>query len=203
MFRTGWSRRERSRRSGSGLRPLVHFRSHDAPVDCSHPGPYRFTAWENRYEISVGQDMPPLRMTLDGNGAAFTLDAARSAEILFPLEAQRGYESTGDQWSPGFFHVELTAARPVTLIASVESWETLLAMSFDEVLRAERGRRSRLIKASHLAASGVTIDSPVAAGYRGLLPSGPRSRPGRRYGAGIQRWPWHFTTSLFWPPISS
>src|SRR5271166_1759063 len=156
---------------GLHLRPLVHFRSHDAPVDCSHPGPYRFTAWDNRYEISAGQGIPPLRMTLDGNSAAFTLDAVRSAEILFSLEAQRGYESTGDQWSPGFFHVELTAARPVTLIASVEPWETLLAMSFDEALRAERGRRSRLIKASHRAASGVTIDSPVAAAYRGIFPT--------------------------------
>ncbi|MGZ3382796.1 MAG: glycogen debranching enzyme N-terminal domain-containing protein, partial [Isosphaeraceae bacterium] len=155
---------------GLHLRPLVHFRSHDGPVDCSHPGPYRLTAWDNRYEISAGQGIPPLRMTLDGNSAAFTLDAARSAEILFSLEAQRGYESTGDQWSPGFFHVELTAARPVTLIASVEPWETLLAMSFDEVMRAERGRRSRLIKASHLAASGVAIDSPVAAMYRGVFP---------------------------------
>jgi glycogen debranching enzyme len=162
--------------AGLHLRPLVHFRSHDAPVDCSHPGPYRFTAWENRYEISAGQDMPHLRMTLEGNSAAFTLDAARSAEILFPLEAQRGYESTGDQWSPGFFHVELTAGKTVTLIASVEPWETLLAMSFDEVLRAERGRRSRLIEASHLAASGVTIDSPVAAGYRRGLPT-ERGKP--------------------------
>ncbi len=124
---------------GLHLRPLVRFRPHDALVDCSHPGPYRFTAWDNRYEVSAGQGIPHLRMTLDGNSAAFMLDAARSAEILLSLEAQRGYEATTDKWSPGFFHVELTAARPVTLIASVEPWETLLAMSFDEVMRAERG----------------------------------------------------------------
>ena len=188
---------------GLHLRPLVHFRSHDAPVDCSHPGSYRFTAWDNRYEISAGQGIPPLRMTLDGNSAAFTLDAARSAEILFSLEAQRGYESTGDQWSPGFFHVELTAARPVTLIASVEPWETLLAMSFDEVMRAERGRRSRLIKASHLAASGVAIDSPLPPRTAGFLPTTAASperpaRPGRHPATTV-----HFTTSLSWPPISS
>jgi Amylo-alpha-1,6-glucosidase/Glycogen debranching enzyme N terminal len=168
---------------GLHLRPLVHFRSHDAPVDCSHPGPYRFTAWEDRYEISAGQGMPLLRLTLDGNSAAFTLNAERSAEILFSLEAQRGYESTGDQWSPGFFHVELTATRPVTLVASVEPWETMLAMSFSEVLRAERGRRARLIKASRLAASGVTIDSPVAAGYRRFLPA-ERGKPGTAGAAG-------------------
>ncbi len=151
---------------GLRLRPLVHFRSHDAPVDSTHLGPYRLTAWDNRYEISVGHGLPPLRITLHGNRAAFTLDAVRTAEILFPLEAQRGYESTGDQWSPGFFHVELTPDRPVSLIASVESWETLLAMSSDEVLQAERVRRSRLLSASRLAAAGVAIDSPVSASYR-------------------------------------
>jgi predicted glycogen debranching enzyme len=127
------------------LRPLVHFRSHNASVNSIHPGPYRFTAWSDRYEISTGDDHPPLRLTLQGTEAAFTLDAARTAEILYLLEAQRGYQAIGDLWSPGFFHVEMAGAAPVTLVASVESWETLLAMSFDEAQRAERERRSRLI----------------------------------------------------------
>ena len=73
------------------LRPLVHFRSHDAPVDSPHPGPYRFTAWGDRYEVSVAGPMPPLRMTLTGQEPAFTLDAARTTEITYRLEAQRGY----------------------------------------------------------------------------------------------------------------
>ena len=41
------------------LRPLVHFRSHDAPVNSPHPGPYRFTASADRYEISCGREIPP------------------------------------------------------------------------------------------------------------------------------------------------
>src|SRR5438270_10407344 len=145
------------------LRPLVHVRSHDAAVDSPHPGPYRFTAWGDRYEISASPGIPPLRITLLGGNPAFTLDTARTAEMLFRLEAQRGYASTGDQWSPGFFHAELTADEPVSLVASAESWETLLAMSFDEALRAERVRRSRLINAARRAARGATVDSPVAA----------------------------------------
>ena len=40
------------------LRPLVHFRSHDAPVNSPHPGPYRFTASADRYEISSGRRHP-------------------------------------------------------------------------------------------------------------------------------------------------
>jgi hypothetical protein len=110
------------------LRPLVHFRPHDAPVSTTHPGPYRFTAWSDHYEISANESIPPLRMTLAGEGPAFTLGAARSTEIEFRLEAQRGYPSVGDQWSPGVFHAELRPDKAVVLIASLESWDTLLAM---------------------------------------------------------------------------
>jgi glycogen debranching enzyme len=138
------------------LRPLVHIRPHDAPVSTPHTGPYRFTAWGDRYEISAGPGIPPLRMTLLGRDSAFILDAARTAEILFRLEAQRGYESKGDQWSPGFFHVAMSGDESVTLVASVEGWETLLAMPFDEALRAERQRRSRLLTVARRVARGET-----------------------------------------------
>ncbi len=40
------------------LRPAVHFRAHDAPVDIPHPGPYRLTAWEDRYELAAGARLP-------------------------------------------------------------------------------------------------------------------------------------------------
>ncbi len=130
------------------LRPLVHFRSHDAPVDAPHPGPYRFTAWDDRYEVSVAGPLPPLRMTLYGREPAFTLDTARATELRFRLESQRGYPSVGDQWSPGYFHAELTADEPVVLVASAEPWETMLTMRFDEAQRAERRRRSRLLRAA-------------------------------------------------------
>ena len=118
------------------LRPLVQFRPHDAPVDSPHPGPYRFTAWDDRYEISVAGPIPPLRMRLDGREPAFTLDAARTTAIHYRLESQRGYPAVGDQWSPGFFHATLSADEPVTLVASSESWETMRTMGFDEAQRA-------------------------------------------------------------------
>ena len=121
------------------LRPLVHFRPHDAAVERPHPGPYRFTAWGDRYEISAGPEIPPLRMTLLGPTSAFTLDAAQTAEILYRLEAQRGYDSIGDQWSPGFFHVDARPPRIRHAGRLGRGWETLLAMPFEEALRAERG----------------------------------------------------------------
>ena len=136
------------------LRPLMHFRSHDAPVSLPHAAPYRFTAWADRYEISSGGDIPPLRVTLVGRDPAFTLDIAQTTQVSYPLEAQRGYESTGDLWSPGFFRVALTLDEPTTLIASVESWETLLALTPEEAHRAERVRRVRLVSAARHVSRG-------------------------------------------------
>ena len=136
------------------LRPLMHFRSHDALVSLPHAAPYRFTAWADRYEISSGGDIPPLRVTLVGRDPAFTLDIAQTTQVSYPLEAQRGYESTGDLWSPGFFRVALTLDEPTTLIASVESWETLLALTPEEAHWAERVRRVRLVSAARHVSRG-------------------------------------------------
>jgi glycogen debranching enzyme len=148
------------------LRPMVRFRSHDALVHSTHQAPYRFTASGDRYEISSDEGIPPLRLTVRGHEPAFTLDAARSAQMFFGLEAQRGYDAIGDRWSPGYFHVELKRFELVKLIASTEPWETMLAMRFAEVLQAERGRRSRLIAAASPVGSAVRTD-----------PDGPRSGP--------------------------
>ena len=174
------------------LRPLVHIRSHDAPVSTPHFGPYRFTAWGDRYEVSAGPGIPPLRMTLrGGDGSAFTLDAARTAELLFRLEAQRGYESKGDQWSPGYFHVAVAGEESVTLVASAEDWETLLAMPFDEALRAERRRRSRLLTIARRVARARRVRQPEP---RPALANPQGSRPGPIAVS---------TPSSCWPPTSS
>ncbi|MGP0066716.1 MAG: amylo-alpha-1,6-glucosidase [Isosphaeraceae bacterium] len=138
------------------LRPLVQIRPQDASVSTPDPGSYRFTAWGDRYEIASRPEMPTLQMTLLGRGPAFTLDAARTEEILFRLEAQRGYDSQGEQWSPGFFHFAMDGEESVALVASVEGWETLLAMSFEEALRAERRRRSRLLTVARRLTRGAT-----------------------------------------------
>ena len=171
------------------LRPVVHFRPHDAPVDTRHPGPYRFSAMGDRYEIAGPPEFPPLRISVQGRGGAFTLDAVETSQHTFRLEEQRGYESKGEQWSPGYFHVELTEHDPCTLIASVESWETLLALTPDEALRAERGRRGRLIAAARRAASGhsgdpVEAELVLAADQFVITPAGRVEDAARAHAAG-------------------
>ena len=105
-----------------------------------------------------------LRMTLHGHGPG--LHARRRADDRDRRTGWRrsaAIHPSGDQWSPGFFHAELTADQPVVLVASAESWETMLAMSFDEAMRAERRRRSRLLQgrraANHLRATMPSMPS--------------------------------------------
>src|SRR5262249_46566024 len=46
------------------LRPAVHFRRHDAPVNKAISQPYRLTAVEDRYELRTSGDLPSLRLYL-------------------------------------------------------------------------------------------------------------------------------------------
>ena len=140
------------------LRPTVHFRGHDAPVDAAHPERYQISASGDRFELTGGLDLPPLRLTLRDRPSAFTLDAQVMPEVTFPIEASRGYGSTGSRWSPGCFRVELGPGESATLVASTEPWEVIEGLNPEETAWAEAHRRSRLI-----AAIGRQGDDPVAA----------------------------------------
>src|SRR5262245_39029385 len=65
------------------LRPAVHFRPQEAPVNGKHPGDYTLTAVGPRYELSVGPPLPPLRLYLHGQRPAFTLDGKHLHDILY------------------------------------------------------------------------------------------------------------------------
>jgi predicted glycogen debranching enzyme len=130
------------------LRPSVHFRPHEAPVSEEHARPYTLTAVDHRYELSAGAPLPPLRMYLHGQRAAFTVDGQRLQDILYRVEESRGYEHLGALWSPGYFRVDLAPDDDATLVASTESWEKILALHPQQALDAERDRRQRLIAAA-------------------------------------------------------
>ena len=130
------------------LRPSTPFRSHHAPV--SEPLPHRpvVTATEGRYEIAAGSSLPPLRFALYADSAAFTMDERTVPQVMYRVEAGRGYESVGELWSPGYFRLDLTADHAATLVASVESWQTLRALEPAAAWEAEHERRRRLIAAA-------------------------------------------------------
>ena len=88
--------------------------------------PYIVTGIDDRIEISF-KELPPLRFRCEGASAAFVLDGGHKRDIFYRREQSRGYEARGELWSPGYFRAELKVGQEVTLIASTEKWDTILA----------------------------------------------------------------------------
>jgi predicted glycogen debranching enzyme len=155
------------------LRPGVHFRLHDAPVS-SELQAYRLSAEGGRYEIA-GDDprFPPLRLLVHGRRPAFTVEEARLAEVLYRVEASRGYDRQGDLFSPGFFRIDLERGETVTLIASTEPWAKVAALSPVEAAAAEVARREGLLAlAPEAAQRGPAAELVLAADAFLVRPTG-------------------------------
>jgi predicted glycogen debranching enzyme len=167
------------------LRPSVPFRPHHAPVSESQSRRRVLTASEGRYEISGGEDVPPLRFDVVADADAFTVDERTMHEVLYRVEERRGYEAAGALWSPGYFRVDLTPGRPATLVASTESWETLRALDPAAAWQAEGERRRRLIVAAAPAARvGPAAELVLAADQFIVTPVGRAEDAARARAAG-------------------
>ncbi|WP_437741509.1 amylo-alpha-1,6-glucosidase [Sorangium sp. So ce1504] len=140
------------------LQPWVNFRPHEGALDRPVAGSYALTVVEDRYELASPGDLPPLRLKVQGARAEFRIESARLRNVRYRIEQSRGYDAVGEFYSPGRFSLELPVSGSATLIASTEAWETLNALSTDEVQRAERKRRTRLL----LAATPEVRTGPAA-----------------------------------------
>jgi predicted glycogen debranching enzyme len=166
------------------LRPSLHFRPYESPVNAVPGQAFTVSAVERRYEVSATPDLPLLRLMLHGERGALTLDA-KGADVSYRMEKIRGYESVGTLWSPGYFRADLTATASATLVASTESWEVMEALSPDGAARAEAGRRRGLIERAtpanedHLAAQLV-----LAADQFIITPAGRVDEAARARAAG-------------------
>jgi predicted glycogen debranching enzyme len=154
------------------LRPSVHFRSHEQGVS-EGVRPYHLSIIGDRYEISAGEEQPKLRRACLANNASFTYDGGSQREIIYRKESERGYESRGHLWSPGFFTVDLVQNKEITLIASTETWGTMLALAPGEALYWENERRKRLISlADPRARIGPAAELVLAADQFIITPAG-------------------------------
>jgi predicted glycogen debranching enzyme len=131
------------------LKPSMNFRPHEAPVSMPMERPYKLTASRDRYEIFAAPGMAPLRFHLQGPQAGFVLHGGRYKKIYYRIEQSRGYECSGDLWSPGSFQATLRHGESFTVVASTESWEKILALSPEEALSRELERRRKLIEMTH------------------------------------------------------
>ena len=164
--------------SGSAVRfefePWIRFRPHDGALDALVAGSYALTVIDDRYEVSsVEGGFPPLRMWVDREPNAFTIDRKRMRDVRYFAEQFRGYDSMGELYSPGFFRFSLDAGLTATFVASTESWETLRALSPTRASVAERDRRARLLSiAAPAAREGLAAQLVLAADQFLIQPAG-------------------------------
>ena len=97
--------------------------------------------------MQFSPEIPPLRLQLAGSARRVHRRRRITVQHLhYRLEDSRGYQASGDAWSPGYFRVDLERRRQrVTVIASTESVETMTALAPDEARAAELERRRRLL----------------------------------------------------------
>ena len=131
-----------------GLRPALHFRSHDALVGERRSTHYKLSALEDQFEITGAEGLPALRLMVHGPATAFTFDRKESTLIPYRTERDRGYEWEGSLWSPGYFRADLREGDRTTLVASTEEWQTLRALAPEGAFRAELDRRKLLLEAA-------------------------------------------------------
>jgi predicted glycogen debranching enzyme len=168
------------------LRPSVHFRPHEAPVSHAHAGPYTLISSEGRHELHArAEELPPLRLYMHGKRLAFTLDGVQLPEFHYRVEHRRGYEAAGALWSPGYFRADLAPGQDVTLVASAEPWETVLALGPEEAIAAECARRRRLVAAARPEVQdGPARELVLAADQFLITPAGRIEEAARARAAG-------------------
>ena len=165
------------------LRPFFAIRLHEAPV--SHPvaAPYAVHAYGDRFEILPGADLPAIRLFVYGQEKAFTIIPESITGVSYALEQNRGYDSCGDLWTPGYFRLTLAPGASGTLVASTESWETISALSPSDLPDAEERRRSRLIANAGLP-DAVAQELVLAADQFVITPAGRVEETARARAAG-------------------
>jgi predicted glycogen debranching enzyme len=167
------------------LRPSMNVRNHEAPVSTRIDAPYTLTVKGNRYEIQADPKYPSLRMLLIGEGRGLTIDTQHTDELAYRIERSRGYASQGDLWSPGYLAIEIGSGAEATLIASVESWDVIDAMTPQEAWDAEDDRRRRLLLEAHPDACHETCrDLVLSADQFIITPTGRREDTARARAAG-------------------
>jgi predicted glycogen debranching enzyme len=178
------------------LEPWIRFRPHDGPLGSPMEAPYALTVVEDRYEVAA-EGYPPLRMCIDREPNAFTIDRKRMREVRYHVERARGYDSVGELYSPGFFRVGVAGAGTATFVASTESWTTVQALSPAAGRIAERERRTRLLAmADPVAREGFGAHLVLAADQFLITPAGRTEDAARAHAAGdevrtvIAGYPW-------------
>lgn len=145
------------------LRPFVSFRPQQQS-DYNQDLPFTLHMQNGRYEVSAGEKLPSLRMSLRYERIHFVTEGGMNHGTFFRKDAERGYEAQHVSWTPGFFQIPITPGQEITLILSTENWANIEAMKPSEALDFEHQRRSGLIEhAEPSVQSGIAAELILAA----------------------------------------
>jgi predicted glycogen debranching enzyme len=136
------------------LRPSLHFRPHEGLLSEDISDQWTMKGADGELELSDGRERyPPLKLHLIGKDSRLEEDVRTFSHVLYRIEKSRGYEHEGGLWSPGVIRIDLHPGENAGLIASVEPWTVINALSFDECDEAETSRRERLLTLAGPAAA--------------------------------------------------
>lgn len=167
------------------LRPSLHFRPFEGNVASPINEPYEVRVRGREFEIDSHEVFPPLRLMVVAKEGKFIDDGGSTRDTFFERDADRGYESRGALWTPGYFNVPLDADRPVTLIGSTEEWRVIKALDPDAAYKTECDRRQRLIRiADARAQKGPAAELVQAADQFIMTPAGRVREAARARAAG-------------------
>jgi predicted glycogen debranching enzyme len=160
------------------LRPYIAFRRHDTTLnDPPGEGPFPFMILQGRYEVHFGEGIPAMRLCLRPHCGVFVAEDQVSANVLYRVERDRGYDHTATLHSPGYFTTALERGKAVALVMSVEPWETL-ELDCATILAAEQHREEKVLSlAPEVARTGLAAQLVLAADQFIILPG---SRPEER-----------------------
>ncbi|HEX6099394.1 MAG TPA: amylo-alpha-1,6-glucosidase [Thermoanaerobaculia bacterium] len=125
------------------LRPSLHFRPHEGTL--ADPAPTLVRAEGRRIEVRESDRFPTLRIAMAGDDATFEDDPRTVEQVIYLLERDRGYDHEGPLHSPGVIRMSLPKGRDVGIVASVEPWDVVHAMTVAEVLAADNERRNKML----------------------------------------------------------
>ena len=161
------------------LYPHVQFRPHEAAVDKPSADDYILRAMRQGVEIYTAAEHPPLRLLVHGRDWSFSGGHRKIEQVFFRSEQQRGYEAFGELCSFGSFESEICRGEAMTLIASTESWESIVAMAPHEYYAAERSRRERLASSAGVDDSAsIRAELVLAADQFVITPVDPKKEKG-------------------------
>ena len=171
------------------LRPALQFRGHDDLVSAEVPDTYTLHAIGARIELTAPAPLPPLRLLISGPRTSFVIEPMVVPDVAYTTEESRGYASRGKLYSPGRFRADLGPGDEAALIASTESWATIVPISARDALAAETVRRRRLLDAAPPAARrGPAADLVLAADQFVIRPAGRHEDHVRARIAGDEAW---------------